>query len=149
MSEKPRRRGALAQRDFRLLLVGETASGLGNGITAVALPLVAVLVLHATASDVGLLAAAVWIPWLVVGLPAGAWVDRLPRRRIMVVCNLVSATMYASVPVAGWLDRLTLTHLFVVALLCGTSAVFFNTACHAYVPAVLARAARTAMRSCR
>ncbi|MER7092464.1 MFS transporter [Streptomyces althioticus] len=139
MSERPRRRGALAQRDFRLLLVGETASGLGNGITAVALPLVAVLALHATALDVGLLAAAVWVPWLVVGLPAGAWVDRLPRRRIMVVCNLVSATMYASVPVAGWLDRLTLTHLFVVALVCGTSAVFFNTACHAYVPAVLAR----------
>ncbi|MFC8781828.1 MFS transporter [Streptomyces nigra] len=139
MPGEANRGGVLAQRDFRLLLVGETASGLGNGITTVALPLVAVLVLGATALEVGLLAAAVWLPWLVVGLPAGAWVDRLPRRRIMIVCNLVSATMYASVPVAGWLDALTLTHLFAVAVVCGTSAVFFNTACHAYVPVVLAR----------
>ncbi|MDT6983188.1 MFS transporter [Streptomyces lusitanus] len=136
-AKPPSRWGVLTQRDFRLLFVGETASGLGNGITAVALPLVAVLTLHATALEVGLLAAAVWVPWLVVGLPAGAWVDRLPRRRIMVVCNLVSAAMYASVPVAGWIDRLTLTHLFVVAVACGTSAVFFNTACHAYVPSIL------------
>lgn len=131
--------GLLAQRDFRLLLVGETASGLGNGITTVALPLVAVLTLQATALDVGLLAAAVWLPWLIMGLPAGAWVDRLPRRGIMIVCNLVSAAMYASVPIAGWLDQLTLTHLFIVALVCGTSAVFFSTACHAYVPAILAQ----------
>lgn len=120
MPAKRSRWGVLAQRDFRLLLVGETASGLGNGITTVALPLVAVLALQATALDVGLLAAAVWLPWLIVGLPAGAWVDRLSRRGIMIVCNLVSAAMYASVPIAGWLDQLTLTHLFIVALVCGT-----------------------------
>jgi MFS family permease len=136
---KRNRWGVLVQRDFRLLWIGETASGLGNGVTTVALPLVAVLALEADALEVGLLAAAVWLPWLIVGLPAGAWVDRLPRRRIMIVCNLVSAAMYASVPVAGWLDWLTITHLFITALACGTSAVFFNTACHAYVPTVLVR----------
>jgi hypothetical protein len=57
----------------------------------------------------------------------------------MVVCNMMSALMYASVPVAYWLDRLTITHLFIIALTCGTSAVFFNTACHAYVPTILSR----------
>ncbi|GEC10748.1 hypothetical protein SSP24_84030 [Streptomyces spinoverrucosus] len=66
---KRNRWGVLAQRDFRLLWVGETASGLGNGITTVALPLVAVIALQATALEVGLLAAAVWLPWLIVGLP--------------------------------------------------------------------------------
>ncbi|MFI6440131.1 MFS transporter [Streptomyces sp. NPDC050759] len=139
MPAKKARWGVLVQRDFRLLWIGETASGLGNGITTVALPLVAVLALQASALQVGLLAAAVWLPWLLLGLPAGAWVDRLPRRRIMIVCNLVSAVMYISVPIAGWLEQLTITHLFLTALACGTSAVFINTACHAYVPTVLSR----------
>lgn len=139
MPAKRSRWGALTQRDFRLLWIGETASGLGNGITTIALPLVAVLALQAGSLEVGLLAAAVWLPWLLVGLPAGAWVDRLPKRRVMIVCNLVSAAMYVSVPIAGWLEWLTITHLFVTALACGTSAVFFNTACHAYVPTVLPR----------
>ncbi|MFJ8538707.1 MFS transporter [Streptomyces sp. NPDC093591] len=137
MTSKQSRWGALAQRDFRLLWIGETASGLGNGITTVALPLVAVLALRADALEVGLLAATVWLPWLIVGLPAGAWVDRLPRRPIMIVCNLVSAAMYASVPLAAWLYQLTLVHLYIAALACGTSAVFFNTACHTFVPTVL------------
>jgi MFS family permease len=136
---KGNRWGVLGRRDFRLLWIGETTSGVGNGITTVALPLVAVLALRADALEVGLLAAAVWLPWLIVGLPAGAWVDRLPRRPIMIVCNLVSAAVYASVPVAGWLDRLTMAHLFIAGLACGTCAVFFNTACHAYVPTVLGR----------
>ncbi|MFF2217032.1 MFS transporter [Streptomyces antibioticus] len=139
MPGKRSRWGALTQRDFRLLWIGETASGLGNGITTIALPLVAVLALRASSLEVGLLAAAVWLPWLVVGLPAGAWVDRLPKRRVMIVCNLVSAAMYVSVPIAGWLEWLTITHLFVTALACGTSEVFFNTAVHAYVPTVLPR----------
>ncbi|MFF9378181.1 MFS transporter [Streptomyces griseoluteus] len=137
MTSKQSRWGVLVQRDFRLLWIGETTSGLGNGITTVALPLVAVLALEADAREVGLLAAAVWLPWLIVGLPAGAWVDRSPRRPIMIVCNLVSAVMYASVPVAAWLDQLTLAHLYIAALACGTSAVFFNTASHAFVPAIL------------
>ncbi|WP_217558944.1 MFS transporter [Streptomyces sp. GbtcB6] len=129
--------GVLGQRNFRLLWTGETASGLGNGLTTVALPLVAVLVLQASSFAVGLLAAAVWLPWLVVGLPAGAWVDRLRKRPVMITCNCVSAVAYTSVPVAAWLDLLTLAQLFVVALVCGVASVFFNTAIHAYVPVVL------------
>ncbi|MDW6065342.1 MFS transporter [Streptomyces sp. FXJ1.4098] len=98
-----RRFGVLRQRDFRLLWTGETASGLGNSITMVALPLIAVVVLRADTFAIGLLTAAVWLPWLVIGLPAGAWVDRLRKRPVMIACNLVSAVMYASVPSPpGW-----------------------------------------------
>lgn len=77
-----RRGGLLRQRDFGLLWLGETASGLGNSVTAVALPLVAVVTLHSGPTAVGLLAAAVWLPWLLIGLPAGAWVDRLRKKPV-------------------------------------------------------------------
>jgi MFS family permease len=129
--------GPLGRRDFRLLWIGETASGLGNSITLVALPLTAVVALDAGATAVGLLAAAAWLPWLLVGLPMGAWVDRAHKRPLMVACDLVSATAVASVPVAAWLGVLTLAQLVAVALVAGTVAVCFSTAYHAYIPVVL------------
>lgn len=131
------RLGVLRQRDFRLLWFGETARTLGNSVTSVALPLVAVVVLDTGATAVGSLSATVWLPWLIVGLPAGAWVDRIRRRPVMIVCNLVAAVSYVSVPFMAWLDALTYTHLLVAALAGGTTALFFNTANHAYLPAVL------------
>ncbi len=129
--------GVLAKRDFRLLWIGETASGLGNSITVVALPLIAVVVLHATATAVGLLAAAVWLPWLLVGLPAGAWVDRIHNRPLMIACDLVSAAAFASVPVAAWLHALTFPYLLAIALVSGACATCFNPAYHAYIRTVL------------
>ncbi|MFE2834795.1 MFS transporter [Streptomyces mirabilis] len=125
--------GVLTQRDFRLLWVGESVSGLGNSVTVVALPLIAVEVLDADSTAVGLLAAAVWLPWL----PVGAWVDRMRKRPLMIACDLVAGAALLSVPAAAWLDALTLQHLVVVALTCGTAAVCFNTAYHSYIPVVL------------
>jgi MFS family permease len=121
-----------------LLWTSETVSGLGNSITRVVLPLISVVDLKVGAFGVGLLGAAVWSPWLVIGLPVGAWVDRFRRRPLMVGCNLVSAASFASVPIAWWWHALTFGHLLGVAVLSGTAAVVFSTACHAYVPAVLA-----------
>lgn len=136
--DRPRTRGGVfARRDFRLLWVGETVSGLGNSVTVVALPLIAVVELDAGSTAVGALAAAVWLPWLLVGLPAGAWVDRIPKRPLMIACDLVSVAASVSVPLAAWLGALTLGHLVLVALLCGTATVCFNTAYHAYIPIVL------------
>ncbi|MEU4497553.1 MFS transporter [Streptomyces sp. NPDC023998] len=136
--DRPRRGwGVFAQRDFRMLWVGETVSGLGNSITVVALPLIAVGVLDASSTAVGLIAAAVWLPWLLVGLPVGAWVDRMRKRPLMIACDLVSVSTLVSIPLAAWLDALTLQHLFVVALICGTAAVCFNTAYHSYIRIVL------------
>ncbi|GII64837.1 MFS transporter [Sphaerisporangium krabiense] len=129
--------GVLAQRDFRLLWTGETASQLGNSITVVALPLIAVVSLGASSTAVGVLAAAVWLPWLIVGLPAGAWVDRVRKRPFMIACDLVSAAVFVSVPVAAWLGVLTLGQLIAVALISGTAATCFYPAYHAYVRTVL------------
>ncbi|MFE2521914.1 MFS transporter [Streptomyces mirabilis] len=136
--DRPRTRwGVFAQRDFRMLWVGETVSGLGNSITVVALPLIAVGVLDASSTAVGLLAAAVWLPWLLVGLPVGAWVDRIRKRPLMIACDLVSVAALVSIPLAAWLDALTFQHMVVVALICGTAAVCFNTAYHSYIRIVL------------
>ncbi|WP_308250143.1 MFS transporter [Sphaerisporangium fuscum] len=133
-----RRGGLLRDRDFRLLWIGETTSGFGSSLTAIALPLVAVTTLHAGPFVVAALVAVTWLPWLVVGLPAGAWVDRLPRRPVMLACDAVSFLLFVSVPAAAWWGVLTVGHLLVVALLAGTAKVFFQTAYQAYLPTVVA-----------
>jgi MFS family permease len=124
-------------RSFNLLWFGEGVSVLGNATTSVLLPLVAVLVLDAGAFAVGLLTAAAWLPWLVIGLPAGAWIDRLPPRAVMIVADVVAAAAIGSVPLAAALDVLTLPHLVGVALATGTSSVFFRTAYAVYLPQVV------------
>ncbi|MFH8384060.1 MFS transporter [Kitasatospora sp. NPDC018058] len=125
--------GLFAHREFRLLWAGETVSRLGSSITSIALPLVAVLTLGAGPIAAGLLTGAVWLPWLLFGLPAGVWVGRVSRRAVMIACNLGSAALFASVPVAGWLGVLTLAQLLAVALLSGVASVFFDAAYHVYL----------------
>lgn len=132
-----RRGGMLGHHDFRVLWLGETASAVGTSISRVALPLVAVVTLHASAFQVSVLTAAAWLPWLVIGLPAGAWVDRVPRRRLMQGCNIASFLLLISVPIAAWTGTLTIGHLLVVALLTGATSVFFQTAYQVYLPAVV------------
>jgi MFS family permease len=134
----PRGRGGLAwHRDFRLIWIGQTSSKLGSSVTSVALPLVAVATLGASTFQVALLSAAAWVPWLIIGLPAGAWVDRLPRRPVMVLADLISLLLFLSVPVAAWLDVLTIGQLLAVALGAGTASVFFQTSYQVYLPALL------------
>ncbi|MDR8412421.1 MFS transporter [Nonomuraea sp. 3-1Str] len=133
-STEKTRFGLLRRRDFRLLWVGESVSSLGSSVTGVALPLVAVTVLDAPPLAVGVLAAATWLPWLLIGLPAGVWVDRLPRRRVMLAADWASMAAFLSVPIAAALGRLTIGQLIVVALAAGTAKVFFATAYRAYLP---------------
>jgi MFS family permease len=129
--------GLLWQRNFRLLWIGETVSQLGNAMAVVGVPLVAVIVLHASTFVVGLLTAAAWLPWLVIGLPAGAWVDRLPARRVMIACDVVSAAVYASVPAAAWAGVLTTGQIVAVQLLGGAASVLFMTAYQVYLPSLV------------
>ncbi|MFF0155901.1 MFS transporter [Micromonospora sp. NPDC005203] len=129
--------GLLRHRDFRLLWAGQAVSSVGSNVTTVALPLVAVAVLDAGTFQVAVLTAAAWLPWLLIGLPAGAWVDRLPRRSVMVVCDLFCALAFLSIPLAAVLDGLTVAHLLVVALSAGTARVFFETADQVYLPVLL------------
>ncbi|MEV1203324.1 MFS transporter [Microbispora rosea] len=133
------RGGPPATRDFRLLWIGETTSTLGSSVGGVALPLVAVVTLHAGPLTVGLLTAAAWLPWLLVGLPAGAWVDRMQKRPVMLVCNTVSTVVFASVPIVAWLGALTTTHLLVAATTAGAAKVFFTLAYRAYLPVLVER----------
>jgi MFS family permease len=134
----PRRRGGLLrQHDFRLLWIGETTSSLGSSVTSVALPLVALTTLHAGVLAVSLLSAAAWLPWLVIGLPAGAWVDRMQRRPLMMVCDGGSLLVFASVPAAAWFGVLTMAQLLTVALLSGVAKVFFSTAYRALLPSLV------------
>jgi predicted MFS family arabinose efflux permease len=135
--ERRRVGGLWWQRDFRLLWIGETTSGLGTVVSEVAIPLLAVLVLHANAFSVGALTAVAWAPWLVVGLPAGAWVDRMPRKPVLITADLVTVVALASVPVAAWCHVLGFAQLFAVALVTGVARVFFMTAYRAYLPTLV------------
>ncbi|HTI28013.1 MAG TPA: MFS transporter [Kutzneria sp.] len=127
-------------RDFRRLWLGETTSAFGSSVTSVAFPLIAAVTLHADTFVVGLLAAVAWVPWLLIGLPAGAWVDRLPRRAVMLTCDFVLALLYLSIPVAEFFDFLTIAQLVVVAALTGVATVFFTVAYRTYLPALVDKA---------
>ena len=136
-AEKRRFGGLLRQRDFRLFWIGETVNQLGSAMALIGVPLLAVLFLHATTFDIGALAATAYLPWLLIGLPAGAWVDRLPPRPLMIVCDLVSAVLYASVPVAYAFGVLNIAQLFAVQLLAGAAAVVFSTAYQVNLPSLV------------
>ncbi|MFJ9781349.1 MFS transporter [Amycolatopsis sp. NPDC101161] len=130
-------KGLWGNRDFRLLWTGETTSMLGSMVASTALPLVAVVTLRASTFEVALLTAVAWLPWLVVGLPAGAWVDRLPKRPVMLLCNTVSMAVFGSVPLAAAFGVLTMPYLLAAALLGGFAKVFFTLAYRAYLPALV------------
>lgn len=133
-----RRAGPTGDRAFRLLWAGETVSKTGTAVTSVALPLLATLTLRASPFVIGLIAAAQWVPWLLAGLPAGAWVDRWNPRRVMLGCDLVSALALGSVPLAAAYGALTVAHLLVAAFAVGLAGVFFSTAYQVYLPLVVA-----------
>ncbi|MEU3650007.1 MFS transporter [Lentzea sp. NPDC034063] len=132
------RQGNLLQHhDFRLLWFGQTASRFGSSVSTVAVPLVAVSTLDAPPLLLGILHAASWLPWLIIGLPAGAWVDRLPRRPVMLLATAIAMLSLLSIPLAAFLSQLTIIHLLVAILLVGTTTVFFETASSAYLPSLL------------
>lgn len=126
-------------RDFVLLWAGQSVSEVGSAVTYVALPLVAVLVLHASAFQVGLVTAATSVAWLVVALPAGVWVDRLPRRALLIGIDTGRVLLLASIPVAWSLHALSVGQLVVVAFLVGVLSVLFDVAYPAYLPSVIGR----------
>ncbi|MEV5481698.1 MULTISPECIES: MFS transporter [Streptomyces] len=134
---RPAASGPLRIRDFRLLLAGAAAGQLGAQVTLVALPLVAVLQLNAPAFQVGLLTAAETAAFLLVGLPAGAWVDRMRKLPLMIRADVVRAVAMASIPLAGVAGVLTMAQLYLVALVTGVATVFFDVAHQSYLPQLL------------
>ncbi|MER7502959.1 MFS transporter [Nonomuraea pusilla] len=125
--------------DFLRFAWANGITQMGTQITVVALPLAAALALDAGAFELGLLSAAQMAAFLLVGLPAGVWVDRVRRRPILVWSDAVRGVALLTVPVAAWLDVLTMPHLYAVALILGLGAVFFDIAHMSLLPAVVAK----------
>ena len=128
-----------ASRDFRLLLFGQTTSQLGAQVSGVALPLLAVVSLDASPLEVGLLGAASTVAFAVLGLPAGAWVDRMRRRPLLVASDIARAVQLASIPLAAVFGLLTMAQLLLVSLAAGVARVFFDVGYRSYLPAVIGR----------
>jgi MFS family permease len=126
-------------RDFLRLWAGDTISQLGTMVTMIALPLLAIKVLHATPFEVGLLTACETLAFLLVGLPSGAWVDRMRRRNVLIVNDVARALLLGSLPLAAWLDVLTLPQVYLVTLAVGVCTVFFDVAYQSYLPHLVGR----------
>jgi MFS family permease len=135
---KQRPGGLWRNADFVKLWGGQTISNFGSGITGIALPLTAVLVLAASAVQMGILSALEGLAVLVFGLLAGVWVDRLRRRPILMAADLGRALLLGSIPLAALLGVLSITQLYVVAALTGILTVFFNVAGESYLPSLIA-----------
>src|SRR5262245_22240204 len=125
--------------DFVKFWVGETVSVFGSAVTALALPLTAVVVLKATPAQMGLLAAAGYVPFLLVGLLAGVWVDRFRRRPILLSADIAKAILLASIPVAAFAGHLAMGQILVVSFLSGTVSVIDAVAYQAFMPSLLPR----------
>lgn len=123
--------------DFQNLLWGQTAITFGTRVMGVALPLLAALTLNATPVQMGLLATAQTIPWLLVTLFAGVWIDRGSPKRVVVVSNLGRGLLLLSIPIAQALGLLSFTWVFVVSLLYGVLNVFFELAVQTWVPSIV------------
>jgi MFS family permease len=128
-----------AHRDFRLLLLGQTTSQLGTQVSGVAIPLLAVLTLDASPFEVGLVSASSTLAFALIGLPAGAWLDRVHRRPVLVWSDIVRAVLLATIPAAAIFGTLTIAQLVIVSLLVGFARVFFDVGYSSYIPSVIGK----------
>lgn len=124
-------------RDFRRLWAGDTISQFGTQVSVIALPLVAVSVLGADEFEMGLLATFESLAFLVIGLPAGAWVDRMRKRNVLVAGDLVRALALLTLPGAWLLGVLTFPLMLVVVTVVGVATVFFDVAYQSYLPSLV------------
>jgi MFS family permease len=131
--------GLWRHSDFLKLWSAETISVFGSQVGQLAVPLLAILVLDASAFEVAVLGAVLFLPFIFFALPAGVWVDRLPRRPVLIVSDFGRAALLGTIPVAYLFDALTLAQLFVVAFLVGTLQVFFDVAYQSYLPSLVER----------
>ena len=122
---------------FLRLWTGETASAIGSQLGNLAIPFLAVSVLAATEFQVGLLGAVGTAAFLLIGLPAGAWVDRWLKRRVMLVADLSRAIALATIPLFWLTGSLTIWHLLAVAAIVGAATVFFDVAYQSYIPVLV------------
>jgi MFS family permease len=128
-----------ARRAFRLLWFGQTVSQFGSQMTLVAVPLIAALVLHAGPLEMGVLLALETIPFLILALPAGALIDRLDRRLILIATDLGRAAAMGLLPLAAAFSALSMPLLYAATLVIGCLTVFFDIAYQSYLPLIVPR----------
>ena len=132
-----RRGGFWGNTGFVHLWGAATVSTFGSLVTGTALPFTAILLLDASPSDIGVLRIAELLPGFLLGLVAGAWVDRLRRKPIMIATDLGRALLIVTIPVAAFLGRLGLGQLYVIAALVSALSVFFDVAYQSFLPSLV------------
>jgi MFS family permease len=133
----PRRTLLRRSSDYRKLWTAATISLFGTQVSLIAIPVIAIFLLNAEPYQVALIGTVEFLPFLLFTLPAGAWVDRLPRRLILVVGDFGRALSLASIPIAYELGGLTIWQLYLVGFINGTLTVFFDVADQSFLPAIL------------
>ena len=133
----PRRNLLARSSDYRKLWTAATISLFGTQVSLIAIPVIAIFLLHVEPYQVALLGTVQFLPFLLFTLPAGAWVDRLPRRLILVAGDFGRAISLASIPIAWELGGLTIWQLYLVGFINGTLTVFFDVADQSFLPAIL------------
>jgi MFS family permease len=126
-------------RDFVIIWSAGTVSAMGSQVTIIAVPFLALTMLGASVFQVSLLIAMEMLPFLLFTLPAGAWLDRVRRRPVLVGADIARAVVLLSIPVAYVAGAVTIVQLYVVAFVTGTLTAFFDIADQSYLPAILER----------
>ena len=136
-SAPPKRRSLIHHADFRRLWTGDALGQLGAQLTGFAIPVFAVQSLHATEWEMGVLGAAEFAAFLVLGLPAGAWVDRMRKRNVLIAADLLRAVVLGAVVIAALAGAASMPLLIGAALLIGACTLFFDVAHQSYVPGLV------------
>ncbi|MFH2103725.1 MAG: MFS transporter [Chloroflexota bacterium] len=123
--------------DYRRLWIANSVSSLGSQITFLALPLTAITLLHASPVQMGILTACGTLPFLIVSLPAGVWVDRLQRRPILITADIGRAILLGMIPLLALLGILHIKHLYLVAFLTGILSLLYDVTEETYLPAIV------------
>jgi len=126
-------------RDFLKLWAGQTISVFGSQFTGVALPIVAVLALAATPAQMGLLNAFGTLPFLLFGLIVGVWIDRWPRRPVLILGDVGRGVVVLGIAALAVLGLLRMEYLYLTAFATGVLSVFFDVAYQAYIPSLVGR----------
>jgi MFS family permease len=131
--------GLWANADFLKLWTGQSISELGTQVSQLAIPIVAAIALHASPIVFSLLAVFGFLPFILFALPAGAWVDRMRRKRVLIVGDAARAVLLATIPITYAFGALTIWQLLVIQFVVGIFTVFFDVAYQSYLPQLVER----------
>ena len=131
--------GLLRHPDFLKLWTGQSVSLLGSQVTRLAMPFTAVLTLHATPAEMGILGAVQLAPFLLLGLFVGVWVDRLHRRPILIAADIGRALLLSAIPLMALTHTLRIEYMYLVGFLLGTLELFFDVAYMSFLPSLIER----------